>query len=209
MGELTMLRGAQGVVMYQLARRGGVHLLRVFHRRLEPAVPWPMPPSYDIGVMTQDELLAECRDPALDLTETSVRAAYACGSLCIGARQRDGLVGYVWFAFDAAPHLDGIWVRVPARTIYRYKAFVRPAHRGKGIAPAMYRYAERVFSDRGREGVVDCIATHNFASIAASVRSGAHPLGHIGYWRSARRFLSFHSRAVRQLGLRFYVASAP
>ena len=203
-----MLRGVQGVVMYQLARRGGVHVLRVFHRRLELAVPWPMPPGYDIDVLTQDEVLAECRDPALDLSETGVRAAYACGSLCIGARQRDGLVGYVWFAFDAAPHLDGIWVRVPARAIYRYKAFVRPAHRGKGIAPAMYRYADRVFRDRGREGVVDCIATHNVASIAASVRSGAHPLGHIAYWRSARRFLSFHSRAVRQLGLRFYVASA-
>ena len=195
--------------MGQLARRGGVHVFRVFHRRLELAVPWPMPPGYDIDVLTQDEVLAECRDPALDLSETSVRAAYARGSLCIGARQREELVGYVWFAFDAAPHLDGVWVRVPARAIYRYKALVRPAHRGKGIAPAMYRYADRVFSDRGREGVVNCIAAHNWASIAASVRSGARPLGHIAYWRPARRFLSFHSGAVRQLGLRFYLASAP
>ncbi len=195
--------------MRQLARRGGVHVIRVFHRPLEPAAPWPMPPGYDVGVMTQDEVLAECRDPALDLSEAGVRAAYARGSLCIGARQREALVGYVWFAFDAAPHLDGVWVRVPARAIYRYKALVRPAHRGKGIAPAMYRYADRVFSGRGREGVVNCIAAHNWASIAASVRSGARPLGHIAYWRSARRFLSFHSRAVRQLGLRFYVASAP
>lgn len=192
--------------MHQLARRGGVHVFRVFHRRLEPAAPWPMPAGYDIGVMTQDEVLAGCRDPALDLSETSVRAAYARGSLCIGARQRGGLVGYVWFAFDTAPHLEGVCVRVPPQAIYRYKAFVRPAHRGKGIAPAMYRYADRVFSDRGRDSVVNCIATHNWASIAASVRSGARPLGRLAYWRSARRFLSFHSWAVRQLGLRFYVA---
>ena len=195
--------------MHQLARRGGVHVFRVFHRRLEPAAAWPIPPGYDMRVMTQDEVLAECREPALDLSETSVRAAYARGSLCIGARRGEALVGYVWFAFDTAPHLDGVWVRVPAPAIYRYKAFVRPAHRGKGIAPAMYRHADRVFADRGREAVVNCIATHNFASIAASVRSGARPLGRLAYWRSASRFLSFHSRAVRQLGLRFYVAPAP
>lgn len=202
-----MLRGLQGFVMHQLARRGGVHVFRVFHRRLESAARWRMPPDYAIGVMTLDEVLAECRHPALDLSETSVRAAYARGGLCIGARQRDQLVGYVWFAFDAAPHLDGVWVQVPPQAIYRYKAFVRPAHRGKGIAPAMYRYADGVFAGRGRESVVNCIATHNLASIAASLSSGARPLGHLAYWRSARRFLSFHSRAVRQLGLRFYLAS--
>ena len=32
-----MLRGLQGFVMHQLARRGGVHVFRVFHRRLESA----------------------------------------------------------------------------------------------------------------------------------------------------------------------------
>lgn len=195
--------------MHRLARHGGLHVFRVFHRALDPSAPWSLPATYDIGAMTEDEVLAECRDPALDLSDTSVRAAYARGGQCIGARQRGALVGYVWFAFDTAPHVNGIYVRVPPGTIYRYKAFVRPAHRGNGIAPAMYRYADRVFSERGRGGVVNCIATHNFASIAASMRSGARPLGHLAYWRSACRFLAFHSRAVRQLGLRFYVASAP
>jgi GNAT superfamily N-acetyltransferase len=193
--------------MHQLARRAGVHLFRVFYRELDASAPWQLPPGYELEALTQAEALAQCANPELELSESSVRAAYARGGICIGARQRGALVGYVWFAFESAPHLGGIWVRVPPRSIYRYKAFVRPAHRGKGIAPAMYRYADRVFRDRGREAVVNCIATHNFASIAASRASGARTLGHLGYWQLGRHFLSFHSRAVRELGLRFYLAS--
>jgi hypothetical protein len=51
---------------------------------------------------------------------------------------------------------------------------------------------------------VNCIATHNFASTAASLRSGAQPLGYVGYWQKGERFIAFHSPAVRSLGLRFY-----
>ena len=191
--------------MHQLVRHGGVQVFRVFHRALDTSAPRPLDAGYDIGAMTEAEVVAECQDPVLDLSETSVRTAYARNGLCIGARQRGALVGYVWFAFETAPHLNGVRVQVPSRAIYRYKAFVRPAHRGKGIAPAMYRYADRVFCDRGRQAVVNCIATHNFASIAASLRSGAQALGHLGYWKSGRRFVSFHSRAVRELGLRFFL----
>ena len=53
-----MLRGLQGFVMHQLARRGGVHVFRVFHRRLESAARWRMPPDYAIGVMTLITVLA-------------------------------------------------------------------------------------------------------------------------------------------------------
>ena len=159
--------------MRQLARRGGVHLYRVFQRRLEGAAPLPFPASYEPAALSQAEALAACADPQLDLAEPSVRAAYAAGGVCVGARQAGALIGYVWFALEAAPHVAGIWIRVPPRVIYRYKALVLAAHRGKGIAPALYRFADRLFEGMGREAVVNCIATHNFASTAASLRSGA------------------------------------
>jgi ribosomal protein S18 acetylase RimI-like enzyme len=193
--------------MHQLERRGGLNVFRVFHRKLDASAPWRFPEKYDFTVLSEAQVLAECSDSEMDLSAGSVREAFARGGVCIGARAAGELAGYVWFAFDTAPHLQGVWVQVPPRAIYRYKAFVRPSHRGKGIAPALYRFADRVFQGRGREEVVNCIATHNFASIAASRRSGAHTLGYLGYWQMGGRFLSFHSPQVRRFGLRFYLAA--
>ena len=189
--------------MHQLARHGGLHVFRVFHRRIDPSAPWRFPEHYDLALLSRADAVAQCGDPALELSEASVRAAYERGGACIGAWRGAQLAGYVWFAFDTAPHLQGVWVEVPPHAIYRYKAFVRPEHRGKGLAPGLYRFADRVFADRGREVVVNCIATHNVLSIAASRRSGAQPLGYLGYWLRGERYVSFHSRAVRRFGLRF------
>lgn len=189
--------------MHQLARRGGLHVFRVFHRELDPSATWAYPVGYDFGVLSEGEAAAACADSELDLSEKAVREAYRRGSVCIGARAAQDLAGYVWFAFDTAPHLQGVWVRVPPQAIYRYKAYVRPAHRGKGVAPALYRFADTVFRGRGRQYVVNCIATHNFASISASRRSGAQTLGYLGYWQKGERYVAFHSSAVRRFGLRF------
>jgi ribosomal protein S18 acetylase RimI-like enzyme len=202
--RIPALKKLHRVVMQQLARRGGVHLYRVFQRRLEGAAPLPFPPGYAPAALSQAETLSACADPLLELSAPSVRAAYAAGGVCVGARQAGALIGYVWFAFEAAPHVAGIWVKVPAGAIYRYKALVLRQHRGKGIAPALYRFADHLFEGMGREAVVNCIATHNFASTAASLRSGAESLGYIGYWQRGARFFSYHSPAVRALGLRFY-----
>ena len=190
--------------MHQLARRGGVHVYRVFQRKLDGAAPSPFPAGYEPVALSLSDALAACVDPDLQLTEPSVRAAYAAGGVCVGARHGGALVGYVWFALAAAPHVGRVWVKVPPKAIYRYKALVLAAHRGKGIAPALYRFADSLFGKTGRDVVVNCIATHNFASKAASIRSGAQGLGYIAYWHKGERFVSFHSPAVRALGLRFY-----
>jgi GNAT superfamily N-acetyltransferase len=202
--HIPALKTLQGLVMHQLARRGGVHLYRVFRRKLDGAAPWPFPEGYEPVALSQAEAIAACGDPQLELSVPSVRAAYAAGGVCVGARHAGALVGYVWFALAAAPHVAGVWVKVPPRTIYRYKALVLRAHRGKGIAPALYRFADSLFVKTGRDVVVNCIATHNFASKAASLRSGAEALGYVGYWQKGERFVSFHSPAVRAMGLRFY-----
>ena len=190
--------------MHQLARRGGVHLYRVFQRKLDGAAAWPFPEGYEPIALPRAEALSACANPELELSEPNVRAAYAAGGVCVGARHTGALVAYVWFALAAAPHVGGIWVKVPPKAVYRYKALVLRAHRGKGIAPALYRFADSLFVKTGRDLVVNCIATHNFASIAASLRSGAQALGYVGYWQKGERFVAFHSPAVRSLGLRFY-----
>jgi GNAT superfamily N-acetyltransferase len=93
---------------------------------------------------------------------------------------------------------------VPPRAVYRFKSFVRPAFRGMGIAAALYGAADAVVGRPGRAAVVVCIAGHNAASIAATLKSGSRPLGALAYWQTRRYFVAFHSRRVRRLGLRFY-----
>lgn len=191
--------------MRELGRRAGLHVLRVYARPLG-AAPRGAAPGLELRALGAAELVAHARDPELDLREAMVREAAARGDVCLGALERGALVGYVWFAYARAPHVAGIWVQVPGAAVYRYKSFVRPAYRGRGIAPALYGAADALVGRPGRELVVDCVHVHNFASIAATLKSGSRPLGALAYWQAGRRFAAFHSSAVRRLGLRFYRA---
>src|SRR5215470_12872838 len=192
--------------MHQAARHGGLHVLRVFSRPLGQAAQGAPPPGLDLRPLGEEELVAWRRDPELDLHEAMIRELYRRGDRCLGALDGSALVGYVWFAYGVAPHVDGIRVEVPPHVVYRFKAFVRAPYRGRGIAPALYEAADPLISRPGLDAVVDCIAPQNQPSIAATVRSGSRPLGALAYWRAGHWFLSFHSPAVRRLGLRFHLA---
>jgi ribosomal protein S18 acetylase RimI-like enzyme len=191
-------------LLHQAARRGGLQLLRVFSRPLAPAARGAPPAGLELRPLGEDEVVAHSRDPSLELREAMIRAQYRRGGVCLGALDGAVLAGYVWYAYDAAPHGEGIAVQVPPRAVYRYKALVRPAYRGRGIAGAIYDFADPHVARAGRDVVVDCVAPQNRASVAATLKSGSRPLGLLGYWRAGRLFAAFHSPAVRRLGLRFH-----
>ncbi len=185
----------------QAARRGGLHVFRVFHRRLGAARAAPLA-GLECRRLSAAGLARFSEDATLGLHgSTDWRHA------CVGAFLDGELAGYVWFACGEAPHVDGVRVQVPARSLYRFKSFVRPAFRGRGIAPALYGAADALVAEPGRESVVNCIAAQNGASIAASLKSGGAPLGWLAYWQGRGRFFALHSRSVAALGLRFYRAS--
>jgi GNAT superfamily N-acetyltransferase len=186
--------------MHLAARRAGLHVLGVYCRRLGAAA-GVCNEDLHVRALDETELLAYCADPELELRESMVRS----GNTCIGAFSGDALAGYAWFAYDDAPHVNGVRVRVPRHAIYRFKTFVRPAWRGRGIAPFLYGAADELVARPDRGYVVNCIALQNAPSIAASLRSGDAPLGHLGYWQAGRRFLALHARGVQAFGLRFYL----
>jgi GNAT superfamily N-acetyltransferase len=198
-----MSPGVYRALMHQVAKRGGLHVLRVFCRELGAAACSATRPALELRPLAPAELLSHCRDPELDLREAMIHEALRRGDLCLGALQGSALLGYVWFAYEIAPHVDGIWVRVPPRAVYRFKSFVRPSFRGMGIAGALYGAADAVVGRPGRAAVVSCVAVQN-ASIAATLKSGSRPLGALAYWQAGPCFVAFHSRSVRRLGLRFY-----
>lgn len=191
--------------MHRLGRHCGLHLFRVFRRRLDPFTTQTAAPGLELRMLSEAELLAWSADRELDLSERMIRDTLRRGGVCVGAVAGRELAGYVWFAYDAAPHLEGVWVQVPGEAIYRYKSFVRPAYRGRGIAPSLYRFADSVVSRPGREYVLNCIATHNFSSIAASKASGGKTFGYLAYWQAGSRFISVHSQSLKPSGFRFYL----
>jgi GNAT superfamily N-acetyltransferase len=200
------VQGLYGALLHQLGRRGGLHVLRVYSRPLGVA-PSGAGPGLELRVLGAAELVAHARDPTLELREAMIRDAAGRGDLCFGALDGGVLVGYVWFSYARASHVDGIWVQVPPRAVYRYKSFVRPAFRGRGIAAALYGAADAAVARPGRDIVVDCVHLQNFASMAATLKTGSRPLGALAYWQAGRWFIALHSAAVRRLGLRFYRAA--
>jgi GNAT superfamily N-acetyltransferase len=193
------------MLMRRLARHAGLRVFRVFARRLE-AGETPMPASaLNYRLMAERDLLAFCDEAAFDLRAWKVRAAYGRGDICVGAFDGTILAGYCWFAFSAAPHLDGVWLDFPRNVVYTYKSYVRPALRGQRIAAALYRFADDLFLERGRNLTIICVESHNAPSIAAAKRSGFSTAGYAGYVTRGGRMLAWRSPAAARFGLRFYV----
>ena len=190
----------------QLARRGRLHVLRVFHRPLDAAARFPALPGFELRALSLSEVRHYSDDAALQLREPMISEVLGRGDLCLGALQAGNLVGYLWVAYAAAPHVDGIWVKVPPRAVYVFKSFVPPAHRGRGIAAALYRAVDSLAARPDREAMVSCVELHNYPSIAVTLRTGNRPLGALAYWRAGRWFAAFHSAGVRRMGLRFHLA---
>jgi ribosomal protein S18 acetylase RimI-like enzyme len=190
-------------VMSRLGEQAGVRVFRVFGRRLR-AWAGPTAPHIHCRLMPEREVLALCADAALDLRPSKVHAAYLRGDLCVGAFQDGELAGYCWFALSPAPHMDGAWLEFPDHVVYTYKSYVRPAFRGRGIAAALYGFADAHFVERGRTHAVLCVESHNRPSIAAARRSGFAEAGYAAYLAGVR-LGAWRSRAAAGYGLRFFV----
>lgn len=201
------MRTLLAAVVHQAARRGGLHVFQVLYRKLGTGFAGPLARGLACRRLHEEELLSCCADPQLDLGEGMVREAILAGDDCVGAFSGGKLLGYVWFSYADAPHLNGVRVRVPAQAIYRFKAFVLPAYRGRGIASFLYGAADGIVARPGRQYVVNCVAVQNLASIAASRRSGDALLGHLCYWQAGRFFAAYHTPEVEALGLRFHLVA--
>lgn len=164
----------------------------------------PAPHGMTVHRLQEDEVLAHFGTGALPLDAAKVRASLARGELCVGALDGRSLVGYAWFAFQAAPHVGGLWMDFNRRYVYVYRAFVHPAYRGRGIAPALYSHADPAFGEQGRDGALLCIAMGNHASLAAARRSGARVAGYCAYLQAGPVFLHARTSGAKRLGYRFY-----
>jgi ribosomal protein S18 acetylase RimI-like enzyme len=184
-------------------RRVGVRVYRVLARELSSGAA-PAPPGIEMRLLLPSDANLFSASPGLGLTEDKVPAAFQRGEVCVGAFAGGELVAYGWFAYQAAPHVEGIWMDFDRRAIYIYRAFVHPAWRGRGIAPALYRFADELFVRNGRSVVLICVEGDNRASVRAAERSGARTAGHTGYVHLFGKLLTVRSPGAARVGFRFY-----
>ncbi|HEX6156190.1 MAG TPA: GNAT family N-acetyltransferase, partial [Burkholderiales bacterium] len=150
-------------------------------------------------------VLEVCNDPELDLRAPAVSQAYARGDLCVGAFQKEALVGYCWLAFSPLPHLDGVWVRFAPTTAWLYKSFVRTSHRGRGIAPALYAHGDQACAERGRRHSVICVESHNQPSVRAALGAAYRASGYGGYVLRAMPLSTWCTPAAKRHGIAFFL----
>ncbi len=199
------MAGLHGRLASALSRRAGLRGFRFFRRALDTSAA-AVVPGLELRVLWEGDMGSLCRRAELDLQPAKVSAAYARGDLCAGAYESGQLVGYCWFAFAPSPHLDGVWVDFHEEGVWMYKSLVLPSHRGRGIAPLLYRFTDRLCMERGRTFSISCIETHNRPSIAAILRARYEASGYACYlWRD-RKMLAWRSPGARRLGVRFFLA---
>jgi len=191
-----------------LSRRAGLRLFRFYSRPLRTDETLIFPRGVQLRAMPERDVLALCADAALDLAAENVSRAYANGDLCIAGLVEGRVAGYCWLAFSPLHHLDGVWVEFDGRTAWVYKTLVLPPHRGRGIAAALYRFADALCIDRRRDRSLICAESHNRRSMAAARRAGYTAAGHAGYWLRGRKLFTWRSADAKRTGVRFYVPPA-
>lgn len=196
---------AYGRLMGRLSRYAGMRVFRLYTRRFQADATAASPGAFSVRILRERDFDALCRDGELNVSAAQAASAYARGDICVAAFEGNRPVGYCWLAFSATPLLDGIWVGFSSAAAWTYNSFVRPSHRGRGIAPLLYHAADRTCIDRGRRFSIICIETYNRPSIAAAERSRYRAAGSAGYVRSRKALVTWHSRTAGQMALRFYL----
>ena len=186
-------------------RLAGVRAFRLFARPLEPGAACAAPAGTRLRLLEEIEVHERCADPELGLAASKVAAAHSRGDRCVGAFENGRLVGYCWLAFAPVPLLDGVWVDFFADAVWTYKSFVRPSHRGRGIAAGLYRCADSLCRDRGRSVSLLCVEIRNRPSARAARRAGYVRAGYAGYFCRGGRLAPAYSPAGKRAGLRFFL----
>ena len=185
-----------------VTRRLGLEVWQLLMRPLRRDAATP-PTGIEMRTVSAEEM-ALWDESELAVTPTKAAQAFARGDLCVGAFDGTRLIGYAWFASRPAPHVDGLWMAFDSNAVYIYRALVRPEYRGRGIAPALYHFADRRFLEQGKGYAIICVNIYNRPSIAAAQRSGASTAGYTAYWTAGGRFLTVRSPGAKRCGFRFY-----
>ena len=192
-------------LMWSIGKYAGLHIYRVNKRPLGRHLGMPdLPSGITLAIVPSGKLLDAAVDTGLDIDPNFVRAALARGDLAFGAFDGDRLIAYVWRSCTAAPHAEGLWVRVDRPCYYAYKAFTLPSYRGKRIHIAVSLLCDKYFMERGYIAEVGFSEISNYPAIAAAKFLGRRRVGFAGYVKCWGRCIPFRTPGLKKLGFEFF-----
>lgn len=176
--------------------------LKVLGLHRAPVVAQAVPASpFTFRILDESQAIALASDRELDIRPEWSRAAHRRGDRCLAAFEGSRIVGYTWLSRQRALQDEGVELRVGDGGEYRYKTFVRPGDRGRGVMPQLYRAADAAGAVDGLSWSCLCIALHNEASIAAAAKAGARRVGFLVAWKLGSRVRLWRSPGARSAGL--------
>ncbi len=192
-------------LMARLQTHLGIHVCRVRTRRFRSDRPdMNLPRDISLAIIDRDTLLRASEDPVLSMTREFVEAALERGDVAFGAFKGDRVVAYMWRTYTAAPHVDGLWVRVNKPYCYGYKQFTHPDYRGQRLSTAVSQASEPYFRARGSNYSIGFIDIHNRSSLASDKGKGMVAIGHAGYLNWFGRCFTYRTPRVKRTGFEFF-----
>jgi hypothetical protein len=162
-----------------------------------------LPDGLTMRQATHEDLLAAIEESPTHFNRTFIDECTARGDFCVGAFDGRHMVSWAWVAAEAAPHIEGLCVKVEPPYSYGYKWFTKPEYRGKDIIARITQLRDKLSADAGCTHNVGFIETHNYASLTSSSRLGGRCVGHAGYLSLFGRFYPFRTPGVVKHKFRF------
>ncbi len=192
-----------------LASRLGVRVYAIFVRPLDQSTgPIPDVPGFELRTFRRGDASALLRAAKLDelgLTEEFAQAAFAKGDECEAILCNGDIVSFTWTAYTPTHDHDGVFIDFGAQSRYVYFGYTAEAFRGRRLPILFKPMRDRNSRARGCTQSVSYVAVDNRSSTRLVRASGHVRVGHALYVKKGSFFAAFHTRGVRDAGVRFYV----
>jgi hypothetical protein len=156
--------------------------------------------GFDARFVGDGQLATFARDGAHDLSIDFLRKAHGRGDRCYALFDGEALAAYSWYS-DLPTQIDDHFVLHfdPAYT-YAYKGYTVPAYRGKRLLAVGMCRALRAFTEAGKQGLISCVASNNFASLHSVGRMGCRSFGEVSMLRVGSRSFTYATKGCRDYG---------
>ena len=159
-------------------------------------------PGFDARFVDPEQLREYAQDSAYQMTPEFLRTALARRDRCYALFNGSKLAAYGWYSSLPSPldehfvlHFDRAWT-------YMYKGYTMPAYRGKRLHAVGMCRALQALTEEGREGLISCVGSSNFASLHSVTRMGYKIFGDVYMLRVRGSAFTHATRGCREYGFR-------
>ncbi len=151
------------------------------------------PSAYRSRFLSRPELERLSGDPANRLSRGFLESAWAKGDECLAFLDGEALASFGWYSRRPKVILGLLRLHFDPAWMYMYRGYTKPAYRGQRLHSMGLLEAVRVYTERGRKGLVSIVEAVNFESKRSVYRMGWQKFGVVYHLGLGRRSLVWHT----------------